>query len=387
MGSYSGLKKIGIIGGGQLGKMMILEAKKMGFFVAVLDPAKDCPAHSVCDRHITASFDDEEAIFSLAGITDVLTYEFEHINANALLSLEEKGIKVYPSAKSLQIIQNKLAQKTILFENGIAVPEFTAADSADAILRAAKRFGFPLMLKSATGGYDGKGNFVINSPDDINTAYEALGGGALPLFAEKFFPFEKEISVSACRGIGGEIKIYPVGENIHEESILRKTKVPASISDFSARKAMELARRVMEVFGGVGMFCVEMFVGPSGDVYVNEVAPRPHNSGHYTIEACAVSQFEQHIRAVAGLPLGSPALLTPAVMINILGEGEKGEAEVSGLDSALEIEGATVHIYGKAQSVPKRKMGHITCIAKTLEEADKKAEEAKSRIKIYGKKP
>ncbi|MEA4816298.1 MAG: 5-(carboxyamino)imidazole ribonucleotide synthase [Lachnospiraceae bacterium] len=385
MGSYTQLKKIGIIGGGQLGKMMILEAKKMGFFIAVLDPTENCPAHSVCDFHIIAPFDDREAIFSLAKQVDVITYEFEHIDVSALLSLEKEGFKVYPTAKSLEIIQNKLNQKTALLNNNIPIPEFMKISSLSDIYEAGKNFGFPFMLKSATGGYDGKGNFLINSEAEITLGYETLGSGSLPLMAEKFFPFIMEISVLACRGTDGDIKVYPVGENIHEDNILIKTKVPANISRKSTKCAMELAYRVMEVFGGVGMFCIEMFIDKEGTVAVNEIAPRPHNSGHYTIEACITSQFEQHIRAVAGLPLGSPKLVSPAVMMNILGEGEKGEAEISGIHEALKIEGVTLHIYGKEKSVPKRKMGHLTCIAKSLEEADEKAESAKKLIKIYGK--
>ena len=378
-------KTIGIIGGGQLGKMMILEAKKMGFSIIVLDPGEKCPAHTLVDRHIIAGFDDKEAIRSLAEVADVITYEFEHIDADVLQELEEKGKKVYPTAKSLKVIQNKYTQKSVLLENDIPVPEFCQADSPEAIAHAAKIYGLPMMLKSCTGGYDGKGNYSIASMDDIPAAFQALGGGKLPLMAEKYFEFQLEISVLACRGIGGDIQVYPVAENIHYNSILSQTRVPANISHRTAKRAMELARRVMEVFEGVGMFCVEMFVDNHGGIAINEVAPRPHNSGHYTIEGCVTSQFEQHIRAVTNLPLGCPDLIRPSVMLNLLGEeGSKGNAIVEGAETVLAIPGATLHIYGKEESRPYRKMGHITIIAESISQAIEYAMKAQGCVKILG---
>lgn len=378
-------KKIGIIGGGQLGQMMILEAKKMGFYITVLDPTLNCPAHTIVDEHIVADFEDEKAIRLLAEKSDVVTYEFEHINAQVLKQLEAEGKKVYPTATSLEIIQNKFTQKSLLKKDGIPVPDFMAVSSPAEILAAGKEYGFPLMLKACTGGYDGKGNYVVKNENDCENGYKELGGGILPLMAEKFYPFIMEISVLACRAINGDIKVYPVAENIHKDSILDKTRVPASISAKTTENAMNLAKRVMEVFEGVGMFCVEMFVDKDGNVAINEVAPRPHNSGHYTIEACVTSQFEQHIRAVSGLPLGDPSLVRPVVMRNILGEeGSSGKAVVEGADEALAIPGVTLHVYGKETSKPKRKMGHLTATAATLEEAEKNADIAKDFIKIKG---
>lgn len=378
-------KTIGIIGGGQLGKMMIQEAKKMGFTIIILDPVLFCPAHTLVDEHIVAAFDDEKAIRRLAEKSDVITYEFEHIDAKTLKTLEAEGKTVYPTAKSLEIIQNKLEQKTVLHANSIAVPPFCGVAGIEGIKEAIEKFGLPMMLKSCTGGYDGKGNFVIENESQIQEAYTTLGGGTLPLMAEKFFPFIMEISVLACRSTDGDIQVYPVAENIHHNNILFETRVPANILPKTASRAMNTARCVMEVFEGVGMFCVEMFVDNHGEIVVNEVAPRPHNSGHYTIEACVTSQFEQHIRAVAGFPLGSPELLRPAVMRNLLGEeGSKGKAVVTGADKVLSISGASLHIYGKEQSQPKRKMGHITVIANSIAEAIQKAELAKNSIKITG---
>lgn len=378
-------KKIGIIGGGQLGKMMIQEAKKMGFYITVLDPTLKCPAHTLVDEHIVANFDDETAIRLLASKSDVITYEFEHIGADILETLENEGVKVYPTAKSLKIIQNKYSQKSLLLKNNIPMPEFTSVETPNDIKNAGEKYGYPFLLKSCTGGYDGKGNFVIHNENEINEGFKALGSGKIPLMAEKFFPFTMEISVLACRGINGEIEVYPVAENIHHDNILFETRVPANISEETSKKAMELAKSVMEIFEGVGMFCVEMFVDKDGNVALNEVAPRPHNSGHYTIEACMTSQFEQHIRAVSGLPLGSSKLIMPTVMRNLLGEeGFNGNATVEGADEALNIKGVYLHIYGKEKSVPKRKMGHLTVISDTLEEAAEKAKKAYDFIKIKG---
>ncbi len=378
-------KKIGIIGGGQLGQMMILEAKKMGFYITVLDPTPKCPAHTLVDEHIVAGFDNENAIRELAEKSDIITYEFEHINSKVLKELEKEGKKIYPTAKSLEIIQNKYSQKMLLKENNIPVPEFESVSSQKDIEEAGKRFGYPMLLKTATGGYDGKGNYVVKNSFDIAKGFEELGSGKIPLMAEKFFPFVMEISVLACRGIDGEMKVYPVAENIHIDNILDKTKVPAAIEETTSKKAMELAGKVMEAFDGVGMFCTEMFVDKCGNVAVNEVAPRPHNSGHYTIEACVTSQFEQHIRAVSGLPLGDSSLVRPAVMRNILGEaGYKGKAYVKGADACLKVPGVTLHIYGKEESKPKRKMGHLTATAKTIDEAETNADKAFKLVKIYG---
>lgn len=378
-------KRIGVIGGGQLGKMMILEAKKMGFYVIILDPTKNCPAHSIADEHIIASFDDKKAIAQLAEKTNVLTYEFEHIDADTLEKLEEKGKCIYPTAKSLKLIQNKFTQKKLLQKHNIPIPAFCNISTQNDLIEAGKIYGFPFMLKTCTGGYDGKGNFCVHNPEEICEAFETLGNGTFPLMAEKFYPFVMEISVLACRGINGEIQIYPVAENIHHDSILSETRVPAHISQKTTGKAMDLAKQVMEVFEGVGMFCVEMFVDKYGEVAVNEVAPRPHNSGHYTIEACITSQFEQHIRAVSGLPLGSPKLLRPAVMRNLLGdEGSMGKMMVEGAEEVLKISGATLHLYGKEESKPKRKMGHITVISDTISDAIDKANLAKQSIHIFG---
>ncbi|MFN2363269.1 MAG: 5-(carboxyamino)imidazole ribonucleotide synthase [Halarsenatibacteraceae bacterium] len=379
-------QKVGIIGGGQLGKMMILEAKKLGFYVTILDPTKSCPADSIADEHLVADFDDSEAIRELARKSDLITYEFEHINVEVLKELEAEDYKIYPTARSLEIIQNKYHQKTMLKQNQIAVPDFIKVTGVEDIKEAAKEFGYPLMLKSCTGGYDGKGNSVIDSQAEIEKALTELGTRQTSLMAEKYIPFKKEISIIAARGLTGEMKVYPIGENDHRENILYETKVPAEISAELKKEAEDLAREVLEVFEGIGIFCVEMFVTEDDQLLVNEIAPRPHNSGHYTIEGCVTSQFEQHIRAITALPLGDTSLLRPTVMRNILGTGREGEAEITGLEEALAVEGIKVHIYQKTISRPGRKMGHLTVTADSLAKAAEQAFKASQLIEIKGGK-
>ncbi len=379
-------KKVGIVGGGQLGKMMINEASKMGIYTAVLDPSKDCPAGYLANDKVTARFDDKSALMELAKMTDVLTCEFEHISTQVLRHLEDEGFIVYPKANSLEIIQNKYNQKVELQKHNIPVGEFLKVDGVEDIERIMQKFGYPAMLKSALGGYDGKGNSIIKSKEDIVDAFNQLEGHKNPLYIEKYIPFVKEISVLCCRGKMGEIEIYPIAENIHKDSILFETSVPAQISSREEKEAKEIAKKVCEIFDTVGMFCVEMFLTEGGNILVNEVAPRPHNSGHYTIEGCITSQFENHIRAILGLPLGKTDLLRPTVMRNILGEaGYKGKTIVNGVYETLAIEGVSLHIYGKTETKPQRKMGHLTVVAQTLGEAKERADKASSCISIVSK--
>ena len=377
-------KKIGIIGGGQLGKMMILDAKRLGFKVVTLDPTENCPSHSISDEHIVASFHSKAAYKALAQKVDVITYEFEHIHAAFLETLEAEGHIIYPTAKSLKIIQDKYSQKSLLKEAGILTPAFVKVNGVEDLKLAGKRFGYPFMLKSRTGGYDGKGNAVVKSASEIKEQYEILGGDEVSLMAEKFLNFRKEISVLACRGIDGKIAIYPVAENIHVNSILDETIVPAEIDETSKIKAMEMAHAVMEIFDGVGMFCTEMFVDEDGEIYLNEVAPRPHNSGHYTIEGTLTSQYEQHIRAIVGLPLGDVELRSSIVMKNILGTEKEGPAIIKGIEKTYDNPRVKVHIYGKQVSKLGRKMGHLTVIGDTIEEIREEARVASNSIKIVG---
>ncbi len=373
--------RIAVIGGGQLGKMMSVAAKQMGFHVTVLDPTPGSPAAQVADCQVVAGFDNGGAISSLVAGADVTTYEFEHIDSSSLLELESQGHKIYPTPKVLKIIQNKFLQKQALAANGITVPVFHKVFSKDDLLRAAELYGYPFIVKSCTGGYDGKGNLLVENPACLQAAEVFIAGREA--MAEKYIPFTCEISVLTVRDRQGNIKSFPISENEHKDNILRKSIVPARISEAVAGRARQVAEEVIAVFSGVGLFCIEMFVTGEDEVLVNEVAPRPHNSGHYTIEGCVTSQFEQHIRAITGLPLGDTSLLSPAVMVNILGEdGQKGGALLTGCSKALDIPGVHLHFYGKTLTAPKRKMGHLTVTAATLDAALSRAAEAMEAVRV-----
>lgn len=373
------MHKIGIIGGGQLGKMMILDAKRLDYYFVILDPTKNCPADSIADEHILAGFDDLEAIKELATRADVVTYEFEHINVAALQALEAEGHKVYPSSETLLHIQNKYDQNLWMKQHGIDVPDFVEITCIEDMKKAGGKFGYPMILKTCTGGYDGKGNAVIKTESDIETSYETLGGGKLPLMIEEFIPFEKEVSILVCRSTNGEVRVFPVAENVHINSILDETTVPAVISEETNKEAMEVARKAIQAFNGYGMLCIELFVTKDGHILVNELAPRPHNSGHYTIEGCYTSQYENHIRAILGQPLGDTALIRPTAMKNLIGE-YSGDTNVKGIEAAYENPNVKIHLYGKETVSKGRKMGHITATAPTLEDALEAVRAAHSKI-------
>jgi 5-(carboxyamino)imidazole ribonucleotide synthase len=374
-------KKIGIIGGGQLGKMMILEAKRLGLYVVTLDPSPHCPSHSISDEHIVADFHDKEAIRELASKVDVITYEFEHINTEALLKLEKEGYLIYPSVSSLALIQDKFLQKNKLQLHGISVPNFKEIANIEELRAYAEENGYPIMLKARKNGYDGKGNYVINDEDDIEEGFTALKGD---LMVEEFIDFYEEISVIATRGIDGKKVVYPMATNVHKDSILDVTLVCERMHESLREMACGVAERVMDIFEGVGTFCVEMFVLEGNKICINEVAPRPHNSGHYTIEGCRVNQFENHIRAIIGLPLGDTSLLHGAVkMRNLLGVSD-GVAKVEGLIEAYGISGVNVHVYGKSESKTGRKMGHYTVTGKSMDEVHEKDRIVKGLVKICG---
>jgi len=378
-------KRIGIVGGGQLGKMMILEAKRLGFYVAVLDPEASCPAHSICDHHIVADLEDLKGYKELSKHVDVITYEWENINASALENLEINGQTIYHSVAALKVIQNKHSQNIALNINGIPVPRFKQVTGTEEIkeIGQPENFGYPLMLKTTTGGYDGKGTALIKTEEDVDEAFKQLGKGIKGLMVEEFVDFEKEISIIACRNISGERVIYPIAENTHVNSILDTTIVPADIDKTIEGKAVGIANKVMSVFEFVGTFCIEMFVTKHGEIFVNEIAPRPHNSGHYTIEGCFANQFENHIRAIVGLPFGDVSLKSPAVMVNLLGESD-GKAKLLGLEEAYKDPNVHVHIYGKNESKTGRKMGHYTVIGNTIEDTISRAMELKRIVRIIG---
>lgn len=352
---------IGIIGGGQLGRMMALAAKAQGFRIAVLDPTEDSPCGQVADTKIIAEYHDLSAIERLAAASDVITYEFENIDAVALEWLCENAY-VPQGKKVLEITQNRVTEKHAIEKAGVEVAPYEVIESLDGMHEAISRIGYPCVLKTATGGYDGKGQQVIRTKEDLWKGQELIKKGLCVL--EKWIAFEKEISVIIVRNLKGETAVFPVGENIHRDNILHQTIVPARLNQGAKNKAVAMATQLAKSLNLVGTLAVEMFFTDEGKIYINELAPRPHNSGHYSIEACETSQFEQHIRAICNWPLGSTELLKPAVMVNILGEHQEKVIEKIKVCPNWKI-----HLYGKKDAKVKRKMGHVTILQSVVEDA------------------
>ncbi|TYS67901.1 5-(carboxyamino)imidazole ribonucleotide synthase [Sutcliffiella horikoshii] len=352
---------IGIIGGGQLGRMMALSAKAMGFKIAVLDPTPDSPCGQVADIEITAAFTDMEAIKKLASLSDVVTYEFENIDYEALTWLEENAY-LPQGSEVLKVTQHRGTEKRAIEAAGLQVAPFMEVTTKAELHEAIQKIGYPSVLKTCRFGYDGKGQVVLKDESALEQAAKLFDHGECVL--EKWIPFVKEISVVVARSTTGEIKAFPVGENEHRENILYKTIAPARVDQILEMNAIQSAMTLARHFNLIGTLAVEMFVLEDGTFYINELAPRPHNSGHYTMDACETSQFEQHIRAVTGMPLGKTTLWKPCVMVNLLGEH---------VDAAIEhiphYENAKLHLYGKHEKKEKRKMGHINILADTIEQA------------------
>ncbi|MFZ5823684.1 MAG: 5-(carboxyamino)imidazole ribonucleotide synthase [Bacillota bacterium] len=363
---------IGIVGGGQLARMSGMAARAMGYRVVVADPDPDCPAAAVAEQVVVAKLSDPEGVAPLADLADVITYEFENINP-AVLERLAAARPVYPGVKALRVSQNRIHEKSTLGAAGVPVAPWRPVHSAGEFAAALQAIGVPSVLKTATEGYDGKGQVVIRSADDGPAAYEKLAGR--PLVLEGFVPFACEVSVVVARNARGEVQTFPVAENIHELNILAYSIVPARVSPETAAAARELAVRIATELELIGLLGVEMFALPDGRLLVNELAPRPHNSGHYTMDACLTSQFEQHIRAVAGLPLGAGDLLSPVCMVNVMGEDYPLH-----LAAALEDRQVKLHLYGKREARPHRKMGHLNVLGRSAEEALERARKAKSII-------
>ena len=373
--------KIGIIGGGQIGKMIAQEAKRMSLKVVILDPTKNCPASTVCDKLIVADFKNEDKIRELAKYSDVITYEIELANSKALKNLESKKYPIFPSPHSLYLIQNKFRQKKFLQENKLPVPEFKKITSINDLSFIAKRFEYPLMLKASEDSYDGRGNYLIKCKEDVQIAYNSFDNREI--FAEKYVDFKTEISIMVARNKKGQIETFPIAENIHKNNVLDTTLVPANISPKIYKEAEIIAKNVVACLNDIGIFGIEMFVSNKDDIFINEIAPRPHNSGHYSIEGCSISQFEQHIRTILNLPLIKPELLRPTVMKNILGPPNfSGNYRIRGMSKLLSIPSTKIHLYGKSLTSPGRKLGHITCTGPTLDEVIKRSSYAKNSIEI-----
>jgi 5-(carboxyamino)imidazole ribonucleotide synthase len=373
--------RIGIIGGGQLGLMLSEAARALGFAsVTVLDPTPQCPASSVAEQ-IVGSLKDPQSLRLLADKSDILTYEIEHINADALRSLqaEASAIKIYPSPDLLAIIQNKYQQKEFLAQHAIPVAPFLSIDSRADLDRAIQTWGYPLVLKAKKDAYDGRGNARINRAEDIEAALEKLGDREL--YVEQRIDLEKEIGLMVARNAQGESVSHPVVEMIHARDICQTVLAPASISESQLYEAQEIAQQAIDALSGIGIFGVELFLDKAGKIWLNEIAPRPHNLGHYTIEACQTSQYVQHLRAVTNLHLTPTTMLYPAaVMENILGT-RNGPANPQ-WSHDYDHEHVFVHIYGKRETKIDRKMGHITVVGNDLEHVYQQAKEARTALSI-----
>ncbi len=373
-------KILGIIGGGQLGMMITEAAKKMPEHISkiiVLDPTENCPAAQVGAEQIVADFKDKDAIVDLANKSDIITYEIESGDSDVLKSVE-KNTEIIPSPETLRIIQDKFLQKSFLLENNITVPEFIKIERISDITEGLKNFGFPALLKARRDAYDGRGNFKINSDDEIQKAFDNLRGQNLML--EKYIPFKMEVSVIASRNTKGQIKTYPLVENIHEENILRETIAPARVTKEVTQKAEQISEKIMTVLKGAGTFGIEMFVTQDNNIVINEIAPRVHNSGHHTLQSSETSQFEQHLRAILGLELGSTKLIHNTIMYNILGtKGFEGEYQ----PIILSEPNVYLKMYGKQISKPLRKLGHFNLVAEngeTVEQLLKKLKSLKEKV-------
>ncbi len=373
-------KTIGIVGGGQLGRMLTLAAKPLGFDVIVVDPGADCPAAQVGAKQIVADLYDESALRLLAEQSDVVTIEIEHMDTAALAEIEANGTPVHPAPATTRIIQDKLHQKQLLQLGSVPIADFVEiATQADA-RNALKQFGGKILLKTRHGAYDGRGNMLIKNEKDIPEAFAKFGNAQL--YAERFVPFKKELAAIVARSTSGDVEVYPVVETVHKDNICTEVIAPAAIDKKQAAGAYKIAHQTAELLRGAGVFAIEMFLTRDGRVLVNEIAPRVHNSGHLTIEACYTSQFEQHIRSVTGLPLGNTGLKVPAAaMVNILGERD-GAVDVSGRAGVLSNERTSIHLYGKSPTKKARKMGHITVVGDNTKEVRSRAKRALRKIRI-----
>jgi 5-(carboxyamino)imidazole ribonucleotide synthase len=394
------MRRIGIIGGGQLGRMAIEEARKYLAEIEVLTPDYPSPASDIADVVHIGELDDYESVLEFASDVDIVSYEIEAVSASALRELERRGKLVLPAAGILESIRDKYAQKRLLEEAGIPVARLAAiegdaegkAPTAASIAAAAEKLGgFPIVQKARLGGYDGRGVALLSSPDDP-------GRLASPSFAEEKVDFEKELAVVVARAPDGSVAAYPCVEMVFDhranlcDSVLAPARIPPALSAEAERVALASIGALCEASersgspasGSGGVFGVEMFLTRSGRLLVNEIAPRPHNSGHFSIEACPSSQFDQYVRLLLGLPLGETKLLRPAMMVNLLGEpeGGVGEPDYRGLEEAAAVPGVSFHLYGKREVRPFRKMGHLTALGETVDEAIGRAEAARARIKI-----
>ena len=384
MDYFSSGFKLGILGGGQLGKMMLYETRKWDIYTKVLDASSEAPSRMSCNEFVQGSLLDFDTVYNFGKDVDVLTIEIENVNLDALEKLEDEGVKVYPQPKALRIIQNKAKQKLFYVDNEIPTADFQRFAYLSEIEDSIENGGlqFPFVWKVAQFGYDGQGVKVVRSLNDL----KGLPSGEC--ITETMIPFKNELAVIVSRNAEGEIKTYPVVEmEFHPEANQVEYVIcPARIDEKVAEKARALALKVADKIGLTGLLAVEMFQTEDDKILVNEVAPRPHNSGHYSIEASYTNQFEQHIRSILGLPLGNTDSKVAGVMVNLVGaEGHTGDVVYKNIEEILAMEGVTPHIYGKAQTRPFRKMGHVTIVNSDLEKARAIAEKVKETIQVISK--
>lgn len=366
---------VGVLGSGQLGRMFAIAARRMGYRVHTLSPDYDTPTGQVADREIQAAYDDLDAVRDFARGVDVVTFEFENVSAAATEAAAEHA-PVRPAGSVLHATQHRLREKGFLAGSGFPVTPFAAVRSLDDLRAALAALGTPAVLKTAGWGYDGKGQVRIGNPGEAEAAWSSLGGQEAIL--EAFVDFDREVSVVAARGLDGSFAHFGVIENRHHRHILDVSTAPAAVPPGVEKEAVEIARGILEGLGVVGVLCVEMFLTRDGRLLVNELAPRPHNSGHLTFDACVTSQFEQQLRAICGLPLGSTELLRPAAMANLL--GDLWSAEEPDWEAACRFPNVKLHLYGKAEARPGRKMGHLTALAETVEEARERVVKAREAL-------
>ncbi|MGA0373505.1 MAG: 5-(carboxyamino)imidazole ribonucleotide synthase [Flavobacteriaceae bacterium] len=381
---FSTSKTLGILGGGQLGKMLLYTTRKWDINTSVLDPNEYAPARLACDKFVIGDLTDFQAVYDFGKKVDVLTIEIEKVNVKALEKLEQEGVKIYPQPHVLKTIQNKCLQKKFYKKHGIPTASFEEFETLDQVKEAIIKgdLSFPFVWKSAEMGYDGYGVSIVHSIKNIGS----LTNGACII--EELIPFEKELSVIVCCRPQGETVHYPVVESEFHPTANQVEYVlcPARISEQAAKKAITVALKTSKAYGQIGLLAVELFLTPEGDVLVNEVAPRPHNSGHFSIEASYTCQFEQHIRAVLDLPLGKTTSKASAVMVNLVGkQGHTGPVVYKNIDQVLAIEGVIPHIYGKKETRPFRKMGHVTIIHPKIDTARKMAAQVKETLSVITK--
>tara|TARA_B110000093_G_scaffold41494_1_gene44233 strand:+ start:605 stop:1756 length:1152 start_codon:yes stop_codon:yes gene_type:complete len=383
MNFYTSQNKLGILGGGQLGKMLINEANKLNISCKVMDPNKEAPCSNLVENFIVGDLLNYDDVYNFGKNVEVLTIEIENVNTDALKKLEEEGVKVYPSSENIKTIQNKSVQKNFYLKNNLPSSFFKTYDNVDDLINEAenKKCKYPFVWKSARFGYDGKGVKVINNIEDLKTLPN------IECIIEDKISIKKELSVIVARNKRSQEKNFPTVEmEFNQENLVDKVICPAQISDDLNNKAIQLALKTSRAFNHIGLLSIELFITDNDEILINEVAPRPHNSGHHTIECCLISQFEQHLRAIFNLNLGSTSIKIPGIMLNLVGEEKHfGEAIYDNIEESLKIPGASIHIYGKKDTKPHRKMGHITIVNKDLNKAKEFAEIIRKSIKVISK--